>query len=385
MDEKDNKQIEKNENAGNTDYRELETDTTPTEETESKEPVFSQPDEEGVRYYSLGPQSQQYYKKRSRGRGFIIFGVIVVVLIFLGVSCTSAFRPAKTDDGFSSVGNDYIGVLYIEGTIAGESGSSLSDSTYSQSWILSRIDDAMDNSKNKGLILYLNTPGGAVYETDEVYLKLQEYRKTTGRPVYAAMGSMAASGGYYIAAAADKIVANRNCWTGSIGVMVGTLYDVSEFLDKYGVNTVTITSGKNKAMGSMTDPMTKEQKAIMQSLVDEAYDQFVDIVAKGRQMNEKKVRKLADGRIYTAKQAKKHGLVDEIGTLEDTIKKMKQEQNLQGCDTVEMQYESPSTLSSIFSQLNVLADKSQSDVSALLQIMEKQGEMPISYMSQMTK
>ena len=128
---------------------------------------------------------------------------------------------------------------------------------------------------------------------------------------------MAASGGYYISAPADRIVENRNCWTGSIGVTLGTMYDVSELLDKLGVSTVTITSGDNKAMGSSTEPMTKEQREIFQSLVDEAYDQFVGIVAEGRNMPDKKVRKLADGRIYIAKQALENGLIDDIKQYED--------------------------------------------------------------------
>lgn len=110
------------------------------------------------------------------------------------------------------------------------------------------------------MILFVNSPGGGVYESDELYLKIKEYQEQTECPVYAVMGSMAASGGYYISAPADKIVANRNTWTGSIGVTIGTLYDISGLLEQYGVKTETITAGRNKAMGSSVEPMTEEQE-----------------------------------------------------------------------------------------------------------------------------
>lgn len=146
---------------------------------------------------------------------------------------------------------------------------------------------------------------------------------------------MAASGGYYISASCDKIIANRNCWTGSIGVTMGTLYDVTGLLDKAGIKTQTITSGKNKAMGSSTEKLTSEQREILQSLIDEAYDQFVGIVAEGRGMKLSEVIKLADGRIYTAKQAKNLGLVDEIGTFDDAVKDMQKEYELNDCQVEE--------------------------------------------------
>lgn len=145
------------------------------------------------------------------------------------------------------------------------------------------------------------------------------------------MQSMAASGGYYISAPCDKIYANRNCWTGSIGVTLGTMYDVSELLDALGIKTKTITSGANKSMGSSASEMTREQEKIFQSIVDEAYEQFVGIVAEGRDMKVSKVKKLADGRIYTAKQALENGLIDEIGTFDEAAQDMKDKYKLEGC------------------------------------------------------
>jgi protease-4 len=139
------------------------------------------------------------------------------------------------------------------------------------------------------------------------------------------MGPIAASGGYYIAAGADKIYANRNTWTGSIGVISGTYFDVSGFLKKHGIKTTDITSGKNKGMGGYFEPMTDEQRAIIQSVVDESYEQFVSIVAEGRGMDTQTVKVIADGRIYTAKQAKEAGLIDDVLTEKEAIEAVKAE------------------------------------------------------------
>ncbi|MFR0902395.1 MAG: signal peptide peptidase SppA [Anaerovoracaceae bacterium] len=169
--------------------------------------------------------------------------------------------------------------------------------TYNHQYILNAIDAMIYDDNNKGLILYINTPGGSVYASDEVYLKIREYQEITGRPVYSSMQSQATSGGYYISAPCDKIIANRNCWTGSIGVTMGTFIDLSELLGNLGIKTETITSGDNKSMGSSTEPMTDEQRAIFQALIDEAYEQFVGIVAEGRGMTDAEVKN-SDGR-YT--------------------------------------------------------------------------------------
>lgn len=321
---------------------------------------------------------------RKNKKTIIIFACILLAVVLLGVACSRLDRDE--DSQYAERNDDHISILHITGTISGQESSSLSGGeTYNHKWVLNRIDDAINNPNNRGLILFVDSPGGSVYETDEIYLKLMEY-KNTGRPLYSAMGSMAASGGYYISAPADKIVANRNCWTGSIGVIVGTFYDISELLDKYGIKARNITSGKNKAMGSMTEPMTGEQKKILQSLVDEAYQQFVEIVAEGRNMSVSKVKKLADGRIYTAKQALGNGLIDQIGTLEEAIADMRNVYSLQGCGISEMKYQDNSLFGSLFSQFSKLkSGKAADDVAALLEMMENQGEMPISYMSQIQK
>jgi protease-4 len=242
----------------------------------------------------------------------------------------------------------------------------------------------MSDSDNRGLIVFVDSPGGGVYESDELYLKLKEYKETTHRPVYAVMGSMAASGGYYISAAADKIIANRNTWTGSIGVTIGTLYDISELLEKYGVRTVTITAGSNKAMGSIVEPLTTEQKAIFQSLVDDAYEQFTGIVSEERGMDINEVKKLADGRIYSARQAYENGLVDSIGTLDDAVSDMSTEYGLQDCEVVDVVFRDNTLWGSLLRGVKV-PDLRGGDVSAILNQIDNGSRFPISYECELLK
>lgn len=327
-----------------------------------------------TRYYNIQPS------KKSKTKPIIIFVSIFLGVILLAIVITCI----GTSD--TTVRGDHITVLHIEGTIAADSSDSPSTSTYNHEWTMEQLQEAIDNPDSKGLILYLDTPGGSVYETDELYFKILEY-KETGRPVYSAMGSMAASGGYYISAPADKIFANRNCWTGSIGVTIGTFYDLSGLLDKYGIKTVTITSGANKAMGSSVEPMTAEQQAIFQSLVDEAYLQFVDIVATGRHMKYDEAKALADGRIYTAKQAVDNGLIDEIGTLDEAVDDMMASYDLGECEINELVYVNDDFLSYLLAKASSLSSLNgqQSDLAALTELLENQNNMPIMYMSEIQK
>ncbi|MCX4326479.1 MAG: signal peptide peptidase SppA [Lachnospiraceae bacterium] len=213
--------------------------------------------------------------------------------------------------------DDFIGVINIEGTIGASSAASwTSPSVYNHDLYMDYIGQMIEADNNRGIFLYVDSPGGSVYESDELYLKLMEYKEKTGRPVWAYFAGQACSGGYYISMAADKIYANRNCWTGSIGVII-SLVNCKKLYDKLGIKEIDITSAENKSMGSAGLDMTDEQYKIFQGLVDEAYDQFIDIVCSGRGMDDETVRKIADGRIYSAKQALKNGLVDEIGLIEE--------------------------------------------------------------------
>lgn len=207
-----------------------------------------------------------------------------------------------------------IAKLIINGVIEEE------NETYRQTWILDTIDKLQSKKTIAGIILYIDSPGGCVYETDEVYEALLKYKKETQKPVYAYFSSLAASGGYYIACAADKIIANRNSLTGSIGVIVGNFIDLSELLKKHGIKSEIIHTGRNKTIGNPAQPLNEEQRKIMQSIAEECYEQFTEIVGFARKINIDKVKELADGRIYTAKQAKNLGLVDEVATFDDAVK-----------------------------------------------------------------
>lgn len=298
-----------------------------------------------------------------------IIGLIAAVLcfVFVGASNVLVRHVSNKQDALAALeqmekpSSDYIGVLDISGTIQASVETSLFSETtgYNHNLLMDSVDDMMDDPHNQGLLLNLDTPGGTVYEADELYLKIMEYKKQTGRPVYAYMHSYAASGGYYLAMAADTIYANRNTLTGSIGVIVST-YDMSELYAKLGIKEVNITSGRNKAMGSSGTPMTEEQLGIYQAYVDEAYNQFVDIIVKGRNLSREKVLELADGRIYSAAQALELDLIDGISGYEDYIAMI--EDDFDGAITFYQPSEKLSYFSTLFGKLQSLVPKSESQI-----------------------
>ncbi len=232
-------------------------------------------------------------------KGIAIFAAILIIAILITVF----------SGGFSLTNDPYIAVINIVGTISEDDGA-----TYNQQWLLDTIEELTYDSANRGILLYIDSPGGTVYESDEAYLALEEYKSLTDRPIAAYIGSMGCSGAYYIGCAADEIYANRNSLTGSIGVIMSTSTDLTGLMDKLGIKSTTIHAGKNKNMFSYNEPVSAEQAAIMQSIADESYEQFTSIVAQSRQMDLATIQSLADGRIYTARQAVANGLIDEIVT-----------------------------------------------------------------------
>ncbi|MDD4565680.1 MAG: signal peptide peptidase SppA [Eubacteriales bacterium] len=339
-----------------------------------------------IREYDIEEiEANKKNNKNRRKKSLIIFGCIIAGIV--GLALIGSFVKGKIvgEGGEIPAKGPYIATLYVKGTIADVQTDSFGIPIgYQHDWTLKMIDDISADSNNRGLILFVDSPGGGVYESDELYLKLKDYRENTGRPIYAVMGSMATSGGYYISAPADKIIANRNTWTGSLGVTIGTLYDISRFLEKYGINTVTITAGDNKAMGSMVDPLTEEQRAIFQSLVDDAYAQFINIISEERGIGLEEVRTLADGRIYTAKQALELQLIDDIGNIEYAVGNMKNTYKLQDCEVIDVVYKDNSLLGSLLGEVKI-PDMRSSDVTALLSIIEGDSKFPISYECEILK
>lgn len=175
-----------------------------------------------------------------------------------------------------------------------------------------------ENPSIKAIVLRIDSPGGGVVPSQEIYDAVQRVRNKNSKAVIASMGTVAASGGYYIAAATDRIMANPGTLTGSIGVIMETA-NVEGLLKKIGVEGIVVKSGKFKDVGSPLRKMSDEEHALLQSVMDDVHKQFIDAVAEGRAMEVSVVQALADGRIFTGRQAKDVKLVDELGNLEDAI------------------------------------------------------------------
>lgn len=346
---------------------------------------FSSGDPFDDRYDAYGDAGAKRRRFPSWAKAVIIIALILLAIALFTVGCGGVIDGIVGSGNSSEVttnfGHDYIGVLYVTGTM-----DEYGTGTYNHRYLLNAINSMIEDDNNKGLILYVDTPGGSVYASDDLYMKILDYKNATGRPVYSSMQSQAASGGYYISAPCDKIIANRNCWTGSIGVTMGTFVDISGLLSDLGIETETITSGANKAMGSATDPMTDEQRAIFQALIDEAYEQFVQIVAEGRGMSVEQVKVLADGRIYSAQQAVDNGLIDAVGTFEDALNDMAAEYDLYD---VQVEHFEPEVRTDLSSILGILADQKDSsaltDAEAIEALIALNGSFRLSYMSSVSK
>lgn len=324
-----------------------------------------------------------------------ILGLIAAALVFVFVGVSNAITKSKFTNDVAEKENkltslleselnssvtlpeyNYVGVVEVNGTISeSESSSVFSSESYNHQGTLDYIESMKNSPYNKGILLVVDSPGGGVYESDELYLKLKDYKETTGNPVWTYMKSQACSGGYYISMASDKIFANRNCTTGSIGVIM-SLVNTKDLYDKLGIKEINITSGKNKAMGSSGQDLTDEQKEILQSNVDEAYEQFVSIVADGRKMDVETVKKIADGRIYTAKQALELGLIDEIAdykAVETAITdSLGEDVELYTPDTSTNDF-----FSSLFSAYK--GTKEKSDAQVITEYLEKAGNRGLMY------
>lgn len=230
----------------------------------------------------------------------IIAAVFVLVIAVLSLLLTLVGRTPSVLKG-------KVALVKIEGVI----GMNLD--------ALKVIDEIKQYRKDhsvKALIVRVNSPGGVVAPSQEIYEELKKVRDV--KPVVVSMGSLAASGGYYIAVAAEKIVAMPGTMTGSIGVIM-ELPNVQGLMDKVGIKTEVIKSGKHKDIGSIYRSMTKDERLILGKLLDDVHDQFIEAVAEGRDMAVEDVRPFADGRVFTGRQALKLGFVDEMGTLEDAI------------------------------------------------------------------
>jgi len=250
-----------------------------------------------------------------RGMGILFLSMLV---LFVAVFFYTYLTGGETRV-LGLLGGKGVGVLLVEGTI-----------TDSQAAVQNLKSFAASDSI-KAVVVRIDSPGGGVVPTQEIYTEIEKVRKK--KPVIASLGGMATSGGYYVAAACDQIVANPGTLTGSIGVII-ELANVEGLMEKLGLKGYNVKSGPYKDIGSPLRPLSPEGKAILQSVVDNVHGQFVRAVAKGRSMEEGRVRELADGSIFSGEQAREKGLVDSLGNLEDAIEVASKRAGIEGVPQV---------------------------------------------------
>ncbi len=227
-------------------------------------------------------------------------------------------ESAASSDGLMTRFKDHIQVVRLSGMIIDKADHSLfTSSVGSSSNALKELRKALKSKKVKAVLLRVNSPGGTVPMSQEIHEAVVQL-KAAGKPVVVSMGDVAASGGYYISCAADKIVANPGTLTGSIGVIIN-LMNFKALADKVGVEPEVIKSGLFKDIASPYKKMTREERDILLALIMDSYDQFTTAIAEGRKIPIEKVKTIADGRIYSGRQAQKLGLVDELGSYSDAL------------------------------------------------------------------
>lgn len=259
---------------------------------------------------------------------FLLTGCIVNVSLLPTVEPLQEKRVAGT-------GKDKILVMDLTGVISEEEkGGTLAPEPNPVARIKEELSKASQDPAVKAVVLRINSPGGTVTASDLIHHELEIFKKQTGKKVIASILDLGASGGYYVAVAADRIVAHPTTVTGSIGVIMLSM-NVEGLLEKIGVTGTAIKSGDRKDMGSPLRPMTPEERQLFQGVINQMYDRFVSVVAAGRKnLSLDQVKRAADGRIYTAQQALDLGLVDRIGYLDDVIELAKTETGLREASVV---------------------------------------------------
>jgi len=319
--------------------------------------------------------------KNKRVISLVIVMVLVVFSLINGTLTKSVIQKQNTEDSYVQMflrsqsvhkltlvdGNSDETIQKI--SIEGEIGAEMTN-TYSRASVINQIKEAKSNSNVKAILLSVNTPGGGVYETAELYNEL----KNSGKDVYVSMKKQATSGGYYVSMAAKKIFANIETTTGSLGVIMSYV-SAQKFLNDHGIKQETIRSGEQKAVGGLTEDLPESTRKIYQEQNKEAYDRFVKAIAQGRSMSEDEVRKLADGRTYTGTQAVENKLIDKIGTEEDLINFIKEDKKLSNPKVIELRPDKAAesllsrfvkaTMKSIISELNSEATSNQVERSYL--------------------
>jgi protease-4 len=235
------------------------------------------------------------------GRRLVVLILAGVGLFLVLVAVAAAFLGP-----YLPPGGDRIAVVAVEGTIT------------DAREVIAQLHRYRDQSNVKAVVLRIESPGGGVAPSQEIYTEVLKLRRETGKPVVASLGGVAASGGYYVAAAADRIIANPGTITGSIGVIM-QIPNLGGLLEKVGIRATVIKAGQYKDLASITRELSEAERRILQAVMDDVHIQFIEAVATARRMDRTRIEPLADGRIFSGRQALDLGLVDELGDLADAV------------------------------------------------------------------
>lgn len=239
-------------------------------------------------------------------RGRLVRALGVTALVFAACFAVVLGVLMFGEPGVPSLGGNRVALVEVEGLII------------DADRVVRELGDYRDDPSIRAVVVRIQSPGGVVGPTQEIYDAIRRVRNQ-GKPVVASMGSVAASGGYYLAAAATRIVANPGTLTGSIGVIM-QLAEIEGLLRKVGVRYEVIKAGRFKDSASFARPMTPEERAVLQAVLDDMHDQFVSAIAEGRRLGKDRVRALADGRVYSGRMARDLGLVDALGGLDEAVR-----------------------------------------------------------------
>jgi len=293
---------------------------------------------------------------------WVLLGVVIGFLLPMcacAVMTTTFLVSAGITGGFTA--SDPVGVgaavaiIRVEGTIVASDNTSFSTSATSAT-IIADLKAAEADPDVKAIVLRIDSPGGSVTGSAQIHEQIERMEK----PVIVSMASVAASGGYYISAPADYIFARPDTLTGSLGVIL-SFFNAEDLLTELGIEEVAITSGPNKNLGSPFADPTLEQLAILQATVNESYEEFVRVIVSGRGLSQDKVRELADGRIYTGRQALKNGLVDELGDLTAAISKAAELGGISGEPRI-IEYDHAPSLQDFLVGFNLRLNQTEADV-----------------------
>lgn len=242
--------------------------------------------------------------------------LILGMVLFVTIGITTILVLAATGAG-GFTPRDSLAIIQIRGGI------------FEADSVLQEIDQYRKNNHVRAIVVRVDSPGGGVGASQEIFRALKQAREDNGKLIVVSMAGVAASGGYYVSCAADRIFAMPGTITGSIGV-IATFPNMEGLNEKIGLRWNVLKTGAFKDSGSATRPMTEEDRAVMEELLFSAYDQFVNDIADRRSMDVDHVKELADGRVYTGQQALEHGLIDEEGSLLDAIEYARERTGIEG-------------------------------------------------------